>query len=443
MKQQGFLRPKNFFDLSALYFLKWLVLGALTGVVGGVIGAAFVRLIAFVAACNHADQRLMLLLPVSGCLIVFLYARFNELGSTGTNMVITAIQRDEPVRKINGPLIFVSTIVSHLAGASVGKEGAALQMGGSLGAFAADLFHLDRADRRLMVMTGMSAVFGAVFGTPVGAAVFPVEMASVGAMCYTALLPCLTAATFAAWTAGLLGAPPERFVIQGAEALNEFSPTALAPFVLLGIGCALVSVLFCFLLHFSEKTYARFFENRYQRILVGTLLFWGLALLFGTAYNGSGALLIERAVEGEALPYAFLLKMLFTAVALGAGFKGGEIVPTLTIGACFGCAFGGMLGINPSFGAACGMVGLFAGVTNCPMATTFLAVEMFGGEGVLAYALVITLSYALSGYASLYRAQRFVYAKTKARIINRENGKNAVEITEVDEGSHVIRYRSE
>lgn len=416
----------SFVNLNIIYFLKWLILGSLAGSVGGIIGAAFVRLIQLSAQANQQQPFLFLLLPLSGSLIVFLYAKFDP-GSTGTNMVIQAIHSDEPVKKVNGPLIFVSTIVSHLAGASVGKEGAALQMGGSLGALAAQWAHLDETDQKIMIMTGMSALFGAVFGTPAGAAVFPVEMVSVGVMYYTALLPCLVAAAVGSHIAGLLGVPPEHFVITGY--FDTLVLREVITLLVLGIGCALLSVFFCKMLHTAEHAYRHFLPNPYLRIWVGSGLFGLLLFFFGRDYSGSGALLMEHALAGQVPWESFLLKMLFTAVALGAGFKGGEIVPTLTIGACFGCTLSSFLGLDASFGAACGMVGLFVGATNCPMATILLAVEMFGGTGVVSYALVIALAYALSGYSSLYGAQRFMYAKTKARYINRRNDVNEINIT--------------
>lgn len=432
-------KPKNYFDLNLVYFLKWLLAGSLIGLLSGVIGAAFAHMISFAAKLNlHCFPYLMILMPIAGCIIVWLYSYFHELANSGTNMVIEAVHSNENMRKINGPLIFVSTILSHLAGASVGKEGAALQIGGSLGSGIGELLHLDESDKKIIIMSGMSGMFGAVFGTPAGAAVFPVEMISVGVMYYTALLPCLAASIVGAYTAAALGVLPEHFLIHGME--TALSYRNIFPLLFLGIGCALVSILFCRVLKMSAKLYQKYTSSPYQKVLLGSVLFWALVFLFGSDYTGSGTILIEKAIEGNVDYSSFLLKMIFTAVALGAGFKGGEIVPTLTIGASFGAAFGSILGLDPSFGASLGMVGVFAGVTNCPMATTLLAAEMFGGQGLLCYVLVIILAYALSGYSSLYAAQRFMYAKTKARYINRYKQQNEVDIIEKDEETDTLHY---
>ena len=190
---------------------------------------------------------------------------------------------------------------------------------------------------------------------------------------------------------------------------------------MLAILCAGVSVLFCVTLHTSEHMYQKYLKNPYLRIIAGGVIIILLTLLVGSQdYNGAGMFVIERCFENEYVPYAFLLKILFTALTLGAGFKGGEIVPSFFIGATFGCLFGNILGFSPALCTAVGMGAVFCGVTNCPITSLLICFELFGFEGMPYFLLSIALSYMLSGYFGLYRSQKIVYSKYKPEYINRE-----------------------
>jgi len=186
----------------------------------------------------------------------------------------------------------------------------------------------------------------------------------------------------------------------------------------LAVLAALVSIAFCVLMHGAGRLYKKYIPNQYLRALAGAALVIALTLIEGSGdYNGAGGGIIELAVEGQVrVPWAFLLKMVFTALTLGAGFRGGEIVPTLFIGSTFGCAVGPLLGLDPSFGAAVSMIALFCGVVNCPLASIFLAIELFGGGGLLFFALACALAFLLSGRFSLYSSQKIVYSKLEARL---------------------------
>ena len=279
------------------------------------------------------------------------------------------------------------------------------------------LLRLEEKDRHIITMCGMSAVFSALFGTPVTAAVFSMEVVSVGVMYYVAFLPCILSAVIAHLLAGSLGAAP-----AALPAVEMAEPAAL-PLVQTGALaalCAGVSILFCVALHQSERWGKRLLPNPYLRAAAGGALLIGMVWLAGTRdYCGAGLEVISRAMEGEALPWAFALKILFTAVSLGAGFKGGEIVPTLFIGAVFGNAAGGLLGLDPAFGACIGMVALFCGVVNCPVASLLLGLELFGGQGLVWFAVASAVSYLLSGYYSLYSSQKIVYSKLHPDYIDR------------------------
>lgn len=335
-------------------------------------------------------------------------------------MVIEAVSANEEVTFATAPLIFISTILSHCVSASLGREGAALQLGGSLGNLIGKVMKLDEKDKKVAVMCGMSAGFAALFGTPLAAAVFAMEVISIGVMYYAALVPCVFSAFLGAALSSRFGLKAEAFSVGQ---IPEFGLYGAALSIFFGILCACVGIVLCISLHKSGHLYRKYLPNPFLRILAGSGIFILLTLIFSDrTYNGSGMALIERCFEGEAVPmYAFLLKILFTAVALGAGFKGGEIVPTLCVGAVFGCTAGTILHAPAGLCTAMGMACLFVSVTNCPVSTMFLAFEMFGFEAMPYYALAVGVCFTLSGYYGLYSSQKFIYSKTRAEYINRKS----------------------
>ena len=401
------------------YFIKWSALALAIGSVAGAAGTIFSMGVSWATGFRLSHPSMLFFLPVSGLLIVWMYHSFHEEGNRGTNMVIDAISSNERVTPATGPLIFFSTILTHLGGGSSGREGAALQLGGSIGNSFGEWFKLDERDKKIAIMCGMSAVFSALFGTPVAAAIFSLEVVSVGVLYYAALVPCVFSSFLAVGIARAAGLEGEHFPVEMIPALDL---KAVGLLVLLGILCAAVSILFCVLLHTAEHAYRKYFPDARVRILAGSFLFIALTLLSGTRdYCGSSMGLIESSIEGSVRYEAFLMKMLFTAVALGAGFKGGEIVPTLCVGAALGCAFGEITGFAPSLCAACGMAALFAGVTNCPITSLVIALELFGYEGMEYFSIIIAVAFALSGYYGLYASQKFVYSKTRTEFINRRS----------------------
>ena len=401
------------------YFIKWSALALVLGSVAGAAGTIFSMGVSWATGFRLSHPSMLFFLPVSGLLIVWMYHSFHEEGNRGTNMVIDAISSNERVTPATGPLIFFSTILTHLGGGSSGREGAALQLGGSIGNSFGEWFKLDERDKKIAIMCGMSAVFSALFGTPVAAAIFSLEVVSIGVLYYAALVPCVFSSFLAVGIARAAGLEGEHFPVEMIPALDL---KAMGLLVLLGILCAAVSILFCVLLHTAEHAYRKYFPDARVRILAGSFLFIALTLLSGTRdYCGSSMGLIESSIEGSVRYEAFLMKMLFTAVALGAGFKGGEIVPTLCVGAALGCAFGEITGFAPSLCAACGMAALFAGVTNCPITSLVIALELFGYEGMEYFSIIIAVAFALSGYYGLYASQKFVYSKTRTEFINRRS----------------------
>jgi H+/Cl- antiporter ClcA len=269
-----------------------------------------------------------------------------------------------------------------------------------------------------MIMCGMSACFSALFGTPMAAAIFSMEVVSVGIMHYSALVPCVVAALVAHGIASYFGAGAEAFVVSDMPVFGIGSSIKVT---VLSILCALVSILFCVVLHEADHIYKKYIKNPYLRVFVGGCLVIVLTMIVGDqTYNGAGMNIVEKCFEGERVSHvAFLIKILFTAVTLGAGFKGGEIVPSFCIGATFGYLFGNIIGFSPSLCAAVGMVSVFCGVTNSPLSSLLISFELFGYEGMPYYLLAVAFSYMMSGYFGLYHSQKIMYSKYKTKFLNR------------------------
>ena len=398
--------------------IRWVIFAILSGLIVGGIGTLFYFGMYLVTLTRTKNPWLIFLLPVSGLVIVGCYRLLHDEKDTGTNLVLSAIHSDEELPLRMAPLIFLSTLITHLFGGSAGREGAALQLGGSIGNGLGKLFCFDDKDKHIMIMCGMSAAFSALFGTPMAAAVFSMEVVSVGVMYYAALVPCVISSLVASMVARYFGVSQELFLI---EKIPTFQFLPAVKISVLAILCAGVSILFCIMLHSSDHLYKRFFKNAYIRIFVGGCLVIALTLLVGDqTYNGAGMNMIEQYMQGQVPPEAFILKMLFTAVTLGAGFKGGEIVPSFFTGAAFGCLFGNILGFSPSLCTAVGMTAVFCGVTNCPITALLISFELFGYDAMPYFLLAVAFSYMLSGYYGLYSSQKIIYSKYKTNYINRK-----------------------
>jgi len=414
------LQIKNNMDASLEYlkiFLKWLIIAIIVGLTGGVVGSAFHISVEFVTELRHLNKWLILFLPVGGVVIAVLYRLFKGSGRIDTNRVIESVRSEESVPLVMAPLIFVSTVITHLLGGSAGREGAALQLGGSLGYAFGKVFRMDENDKHIIVMSGMSAVFAAVFGTPVTAMFFALEVTSVGVMHYAGLVPCVISAFIASQAALNFGISPVSFV--GVVTLEPMSVKLISGIIVLAVLCALVSTLFCFSIHKCEKFGSRFIPNKFLCAFLGGVVIILLTYTIGTTdYNGAGMDVISRAIiKGDARWSDFLFKILFTAITIAAGFKGGEIVPSFFIGSTFGCVMAPLLGVDPSLGAAIGFVAVFCGVVNCPVASFVLAIEVFGGDVAMPFAVFCAVSYMLSGYSSLYKSQKIVYSKLRDKLI--------------------------
>lgn len=404
-----------------IIYLKWLTIALLLGGIMGLISTGFYYCLDLSTTFRMSHPDLIWLLPVAGLLIALMYKVFDKKplngNNKGTNMVLAAVNSDEEIPFRMTPLIFVSSILSHLFGASVGREGAALQMGASMGSTFARVFKFNENDKKVLIMTGMAGAFAALFGAPITAAIFSIEVISVGVMYYAALVPCVTSALAAVSVAKFFG------VTYGTYVLNiipEFTPFTAGMTTLLGVACAVLSILVCMTLIITERSMNTVFNNTYVRIFVAGTFLSILTMLVGSQdYNGLGTGVIMAAVLGKSVWYAFLLKLLFTTLSLAGGYRGGEIVPSLFIGATFGCTIAPLLGMPAGLCAALGMIAVFCGVTNTPLASFIMGIELFHGQGAWFFAIVVAVSYMLSGYYGIYKSQLIIYSKYRNAYVRR------------------------
>lgn len=394
--------------------LKRCILGVLIGTLGGLVGACFAHLLSFVTRLREAGPWLILLLPVGGIATVLLYRVFGMHNFGGTNEIIHCLEDKRPIRVIAAPLIFISTAITHLLGGSAGREGAALQLGGAGASALSNILRLKENDRTIVVLSGMSAVFSGVFGTPLTAAFFVLEFTLATKVVSLAILPCFISAVISEKVSFLMGVAGETFHLSN---ITTFTFNSIAKIIVLSIGLSVLGRVMCFFFNKSELWAKKLISNPLLRSVIGAVVIIMLTIIVGDMrYNGSGMSMAIGAVKGNANWFDFILKIVFTAITLAAGFKGGEIVPTFCVGATFGCVFGSILGLDPGFSAALGLIGLFCCATNSPISAIFLGIEMFGFTTLPYYLLICLILWPLSVNKGLFENRFFkspLFSKTK------------------------------
>lgn len=392
--------------------VKWCLFSMVTGIVCGLLGSGLYYFVQWANEIRGSYSFLILFLPLAGLIIVKFYHMFGIEEDKGTDLIFDSVRNAQAIPFKITVVSFLSTVFTHLFGGSAGRVGVAIQMGGSISSNLSRFFKLNPKDRSLFVMCGMAGLISALFGTPLMAAFLSMEVISIGVIYYAALLPCLLTSITSFFVSELLGVTPMRYNIASVPSLNVDSVTKVG---FLAVGCAVVSILFCACMKLWGDNMKKHVKNQYVRILIGSVTVIALTFLTGSQiYNGSSASLLNMAIEyGQAHPYDFLLKIVFTAITLQSGFKGGAVFPAFVIGATFGCTFGWWLGLPVEFAAAIGMVAVFCGSVNCPIASIFLSVEVFGGIGIVLFAIACAISFVFSGYFTVFPGQQFVYSKLR------------------------------
>lgn len=413
--ESGIKEKAGYLGQYSIKIIKWIIMGIIVGLAVGGISIAFSTALKFVTGLREEHKWIIFGLPIGGLVIVGFYRLLKVNKDKGTNLIMDSITGNKDIPIKMAPLILVGTTITHLFGGSAGREGAALQLGGSLGNFIGKIFKFDNKDKKVMIMCGMSAAFSALFGTPMAAAIFAIESATVGIMYFASLLPCVISALIASHFSASMGISPESFPLYD---IPEMTISLSLKTVLLALLCGLLSVMFCYMMKYVKKFLERFIKNAYIRIAAASFLFIAITMVVGNGrYYGAGIDVIDMAVlEGKAVPYDFIMKMFLTALTLGAGFKGGEIVPSFYVGATFGCVFGHIFGVSPTFCAAMGMTAMFCGITNCPITAMLISFELFGFECVPYILIVTAVSFVASGYVGIYSSQKIVYSKYKPQL---------------------------
>ena len=397
--------------------LKISALSLLIGIVSAAVGTAFSKSVELVTNIREQNAWLVYLLCFAGVLSAIVFKAL-KCDNMGTNQVIESADGKPSVSAKLTPAVFVGSVLSHLFGASVGREGAALQLGGGLAAFVKRVFKLDEQNGKIMFYSAMAGMFSSVFLMPVTAVLFSIEVVYTFNIKPRAILPCILSSFTAYGLSCLLGGVPEKFAVAS---IPEITADIVLKTLLLAFCAAAVGTVFCLLLKYAKKFTKKLFKNVYLQIFVGGLLITALTLLVGdNTYNGAGMRIIYSVFEGEKISsFAFLLKMLFTVISVAVGYKGGEIVPSLFIGCTLGFTLASPLSLPVGFCAMVCMVALFVTVTNCPLATIALGLELFSGAGAGYIILVAIICFAVSGKIGLYSAQKrlplkSVFTKIKA-----------------------------
>ncbi|MCR4691955.1 MAG: chloride channel protein [Lachnospiraceae bacterium] len=390
----------------------WTVFSVLTGIACGCVGGAFCLFVQWSNELRRDHPNLLFILPLAGLLIVALYKMFGITEDKGTDLIFDSVRSKEEIPFQVIFVSFLSTIFTHLFGGSAGRVGVAMQMGGGISSVFAKRLGLSKKDKSLLVMCGMSGLISALFGAPIMATFLSMEVVSLGVIYYAALLPCLITALTSYFVTRLLGLAPMHYQLALIPAVNAKSVTKVG---VLALGCALVSMLFCAFMVLWGRLMKKYIKNQYVRVALGAGIIILLSLLVGNqSYNGSSASLLDAALlYGQAHPWDFLLKILFTGITLQSGYKGGAVFPALIIGATFGCAVGPLLGLPATFAAAVGMIAVFCGAVNCPIASICFSVEVFGAGGLILFALAAAVSFVFSGYLTVFPGQDFVYSKIR------------------------------
>ncbi len=404
--------------------LYWTLLIVPVSIVVGSLVALFLWLLQVATDFRWQHLYIIYLLPLAGIVITFLYKAYGKNVEAGNNLVMEEIHKPGggvPVRMT--PLVLFTTIITHLFGGSAGREGTAVQMGGSIASLFAKWYRLQTADRKIILMSGMAAGFGAVFGTPVTGAVFAMEVLAIGTIQYSALLPCLIASVLADVTCTAWGIEHTHYHISlatgTATVLFQFNVVLLLKVILSGVCFGLAGYIFARLLHIIKNVAIRYVKNQWLIPVVGGAAVIAISLLLnnvdylglGVTNPNQGVSIVSAFSAGGAEYYSWFLKLLLTAITLATGFKGGEVTPLFFIGATLGNTLAMLGGAPVDLFAGLGFIAVFAAATNTPLACTLMGVELFGGDHVLYYAVACFTAYYFSGHTGIYSAQKIAIHK--------------------------------
>lgn len=392
--------------------MKWILLGSGVGVLSGTASAFFLKSLDYVTGLRLEHPWLLFLLPLGGAIVSFLYFKFGKNSSKGNNLILEQIndgQETIPLRM--APLVLIGTIITHLFGGSAGREGTAVQMGGSLAEWFGKLLRVGPVDRRILLICGISGGFGSIFGTPLAGTVFGLEVLAIGLISHEALIPAFVASFVGNLvTSSFWGVSHIHYHIG---AIPELTWMVAVKVVIASILFGLTSILFSELTHALKRWYTQIFKNPMIKSAVGGLVIIGLVYIVGNRdYLGLGIPLIQSSFTEIVSPFTFLFKLVFTSLTLGAGFQGGEVTPLFAIGATLGNALTGLLHLYAPFLAGLGFIAVFCGATNTPIACFLMGIELFGSDAAIYMFIACIVSYLFSGHTGIYTSQQIGISKS-------------------------------
>lgn len=383
--------------------LKVISVSLCCAVVMGIISFVFLKMLGLSSVFREFFPYCIWFLPLSGMLTAFVYKRYGGESSKGNNLIIQSANEGVKVPKRLAFLTFIFTLLTHFSGGSAGREGTAVQIGGTLTSNVADKLGFKSGDRKIIILSGLSAAFGSVFGTPLAGAFFGMEVCCIGQLSVSAVIPCFLSSYLANAVTLLLGATHE---VHKISAIPSLDIKTVLVFISASILFGLIGKLFALGVKYLKLLYAKIFKNTVLSALIGSVIVVLLIVLLNlNEYEGLSTWQQTTAFEGNANWYDMPVKFILTTLTLGAGFQGGEVTPLFDIGASFGGWYANMFGIEPSFLAAIGLICVFGSAANTPITTIMLGIELFGAEAVPYFVFASLISFIASGKSGIYPAQ--------------------------------------
>ena len=384
--------------------LKLVLISIIIGSISGVFIGIFLILLENSVTLNLKYGSLIFILPLSGMIMTFLYSKYGGNSQKGNNIIIENINGSkEEIKFIMAPLVFLGTVLTHLFGGSVGREGTGVQIGGTIGNSLSKALKTSEEEKKILLISGVAAGFSSVFGTPLTGTIFAIEVSKVGSLSYNSMIPAITSAIVGNSVVKLLGVKHTHYKIPPVESINLINT---AKVIILAICFGLASRLFVYMTQWFKEKLIKYCKNQYLKIFVGGSLMVIATLIIGNnLYNNLSLGLLSDAFDGNVPYLAFIIKLMLTTLCLGAGYQGGEVTPLFVIGATLGATLSHILGLPFAFSAALGLVGVFSGATNAPIACFMMYLELFGANNIIFAMLVCMIAVFISGHKGIYTSQ--------------------------------------